>query len=825
MKLTPLMKQYWEVKDQHQDKVLLFRMGDFYEIFYEDAELAAPILNITLTQRNKKSNDKTPMCGFPHHSVATPISKLLAEGHKVAICDQVEDASQAKGLVKRAVTRVLTPGMVYDPETLNELDSVYLCSFDDKNIAFLETSTGEAFYYTCEKTSDYKKLIEMLNPVEFVVTSTQKVKMMNKGSYKQKTISAHDSLLGDYDGITPAARLLSYATQLQGESILKTISPFESKKTNKAMHLNSKAIGHLEIFKTYKGDKKNSFYETINKTKTAMGGRLLKQWLQFPLAQKELIIARQKRVSLWAENIGPLKSLREELKLVRDLERRIGKISTPNCQPRDIKSLSQSLESALKSIQLAKNDVVGVDTSVAEKIVSKFIDIFEDDLPATKNKGKFIRPGYHQQLDEFINLSEKSQDILLALEASEKEKTGISNLKIRYNNVFGYYIEVSKAHTSKVPDHYKRKQTLTNAERYVTQELQEIEDKVLSANSKRVELELRLFNDMVSEVLTCTGDLLLLSKKIAELDCLSSLAWLAIEKNYRPATIIDEGIVLKASRHPVVEAELKHKFVPNDITIKYGECVLLTGPNMAGKSTIMRQVALVVLLNQIGSFVPADKAELAIFNKIYTRIGASDSLSDGLSTFMVEMTETSELLKAADDRTLVVLDEIGRGTSTYDGLSLAQAILEFIVTKSKASTLFATHYHELAELESKYSGIKNAHMSIADGGKKDIQFLYMLENGPANKSYGIQVAQLAGLPVSVIKRASELLKVFEASQVSSGESFNLFSYDEGLEVEDEGSGISAEEQNLLDSVKSCDLNSLTPIEALNMISSWKELIK
>ncbi|MCB0350350.1 MAG: DNA mismatch repair protein MutS, partial [Bdellovibrionales bacterium] len=781
-KLTPLMQQFWEIKNQHLDKILFFRMGDFYEMFHDDAKIAAPILNIALTSRNKKSADDTPMCGIPYHSVAAPLGKLLAAGLKVAICDQLEDPDTAKGIVKRGVTRILSPGMVYDPETLSELSANFVAAFDNKTISFLDATTGECFYYetTTEKSDAISKkaieLLVLLQPSEIVLTKEQKESSEHLGKltfYKSEFNDLEENWPERFQNAPVSAkRLLTYATRMQGVHVLSAMQEFTRRELGGNMSLGANTLKHLEVFQSYRGEDRGSLFYAINRTKTSAGARLLKSWLQFPLLSKEILNSRYERIEKWMGKPSELKILRQALGQMGDIERRLTKISYSNCHVRDLMSLMNSLQVGLQISPLIpelNENPHNKKVQQIEKIANQILKTLIDDLPLNMKSGGYIRTGVRADLDELISLSENGQKLLLELEAREKEATGISSLKVRYNNVFGYYIEVTNSHKDKVPDHYKRKQTLANAERYITQELDELERKILSSREKRVQLEELVLKELRDFILSQGTLILEVAQKWSELDVLSALSWLAMEQRYvRPRLSHqavngqngDMNLYIEGSRHPVVEQEVKKTFVPNSISIRGGECLLLTGPNMAGKSTLMRQVAVTALMAQAGSFVPAKAADLPIFEQIFTRIGASDSLSEGLSTFMVEMKETAEMLQGAGERTLVVLDEVGRGTSTYDGMSLAQAILEYLVESAKSLTLFATHYHEITDLAKKHTQIHNAHMGVQEHGQ-DIQFLYTLKSGPANKSYGIQVAKLAGLPDTVVKRAAVLLREHE----------------------------------------------------------------
>ncbi len=823
--MTPLMRQYWDIKAAHEDKILLFRMGDFFEMFFDDAKRAAPILGIALTQRNKKSEDETPMCGMPHHSIAGPINKLLKQGLKVAICDQIEDPKTAKGIVKRAVTRVLTPGMVYDPETLEQTQSNYLACLEGQVLACVETSTGEGFYFDDLQPADIKRLLGLL-PIAELVMSPEAESAPFHG-----LVSRHPNLaLAKSSEPAAVLRILSYIESLGGAETLQTLKAFEKRSLHHRLDLSPVVLRHLEVFSTYKGEGIGSLFEAIDRTKTSGGARALRQWLLFPLTSPSEIRDRQNKIQTWVQDPGKLKALREVLAQMGDIERRLGKISQPQCNGRDLLALAASIEAGLSALEIAGLATeFGHLRTLSEEISRTLVE----DPPLQIRQGHLIQKGYSPVLDELITLSTDSQSLLAQMEAREKEQTGISSLKIRYNNVFGYYIEVTNTHADKVPKHYMRKQTLTNAERYTTDELVELEKKVLSAQSKRADLEYEIFEALRKQALNLAPGLSNLATACGELDVVAALAWLAIERRYvRPEFTADGSLEIKASRHPVVEQTVKKQFVANDLHLSAKGCLLLTGPNMAGKSTLMRQVALTAMLAQIGSFVPADSAKLPIFDHIFTRIGASDQLSEGLSTFMVEMTETAEMLKKSTKSSLLILDEIGRGTSTFDGMSLAQAILEYLLMNKGAMTFFATHYHELTSLEEKYPQLKNAHMTVLEKAG-EIRFLHTLKLGPAQKSYGIQVARLAGLPSEITERASGLLKGLENKSsrgaggvaAASGAQLSLM---DAMMMQTESSiavGPSDELKVVLKTLRDYPLSTQTPIEAMNQIAKWQEALK
>lgn len=815
------MRQYAQIKADCPDDILLFRMGDFYELFGDDAVKAAPIIGLTLTCRNKKSGDTTPMCGFPHHSMAGPIQKLLAAGLRVAICDQVEEKSQLEkgALVKRQITRRLSPGMVFDPDTLDQKTGHYMMSFDDQHIAFLDSTTAEAFYYTNDQDFDY--FFEAFNIVEILLQN------------ESQKIQPPELICVTYLGLAGSKQedcrdvLLNYVSSTQGENFAKSFDGFKLYERSKALNLTSKVFKHLEIFKNYEGDTFGSLFETINKTTTPAGSRKLKHWLRNPLCDADEISRRHDEIEKWTKDFLRLKKMREILKSLGDLERRTLKITSPSSGPRDLIRLADSLEvlKGLNTYLTFEDSVFKSITDISELISSSI----KEDAPVQFASGQFIAMGYSAELDEVINLADNAQELIQQMEAREREATGVSSLKIRYNSVFGFYIEVSKVHSQKVPSHYIRKQTLVSSERYTTEELQVLEEKVLLSKTKRIELELMALALIKDQVLLRSKDFLRVCHKVAEVDVLSSLAWLSIERKYvRPELRNDGSLILIKSRHPVVEVNM-NKFIANDITLEQGQCLLITGPNMAGKSTVMRQVALSVVLNQMGSFVPATHAVMPIYQTLHTRIGASDFLSQGLSTFMVEMSETAELLEQAGPHSLIILDEIGRGTSTYDGLSLAQAILEELLSK-KASFMFSTHYQELTALADKNPQVQNRSMGV----KKDkdrIFFEYVFKNGAAEKSYGIEVAKIAGLKEHVIKRASELLKSYESPGLNAHASSS--SPAQSLNAHASGSlqlsflDMPALQQDpkileLIAKVKSFSTNEATPLEALNEISKWQK---
>lgn len=775
--LTPLMKQYWEIKALHKDKILFFRMGDFFEIFYDDAVLAAPLLGITLTQRNKKSEDTTPMCGMPHHSIANSINKLLSLGHRVALCDQIEDPKLAKGIVKRAVTRVLTPGMVFDTDQLKETESHYVGAFDTDSLALVDTTTGESFYFQPLSIKQRNQLLSILPVAEMVFKKDlNKPESENfKNQFPQITCSEFD--FDNHSNIVNqnlpfSARLVeSYILNLSPVEIKSILRPFEKRTLQGRMEIGFNSIKHLEIFSNYKGEEKGSLFSAINRTLTASGARKLRHWLRFPLVDSELILKRQSYIEFFREHLFELKKTREILPQMGDIERRLTKIAQPQRHGRDLTTLAHAVQAGLQALEISSSSLPlseNLNPQLLYSVSEQILNTIVQDAPLSVKNGHIIKKGVSSELDEIIDLSTNAQSLIQNLENQEKEKTGISSLKVRYNSVFGYYIEVTNTHKDKVPSYYQRKQTLSNAERYCTDELIELERKVLSAQTRRNDLEFSIFEELCRQILSLSAEFTTLASHCSEVDIYSSLAWLSLEENYcKPLFTTERQLELQESRHPVIEQFQKQqnkesfvRFVSNSVKLNQRECYLITGPNMAGKSTLMRQVALTAIMAQVGSYVPATFARLPIYDSVYTRIGASDQLTEGLSTFMVEMTETAEMLDKAGPHSLLILDEVGRGTATFDGLCLAQSILEYIINNLQSHVMFATHYHELVQLEKKYSEIKNVHMQIQEKNGQ-IEFCYLLSPGAALKSYGIQVADLAGLPKEVIRKAESLLKKYE----------------------------------------------------------------
>lgn len=841
--LTPLMKQYWEVKNQHPDKIVFFRMGDFYELFYEDAQTAAPLLGITLTSRNKKSQEQTPMCGVPHHSVANNINKLLSLGLKVAICDQVEDPKLAKGIVKREVTKILTPGMVFDFDTLESSKSNFIACFVKDFVYFYDVSTFESFKIAFSNERELKKIISAFDVSE-VLCQEEHFSWL-KGIVKTLT-KITPNVLKD-EGELELLNYIKYLNPAWKAPVDQTglgMVLFKERTLNSRLNLSLNTVKHLELFESYKGDDQQSLFAVINHTKTAAGSRKLKSWLRFPLTQKENILFRQNRVQFFLDKPHVLKKVREVLSYVSDFERKLAKIDQSQCLVRDVQGLFSSTNACYETLSVLQQSEYPAFSNNLQKFKQlndfseKKLSQLAEEPPLSLRLGGLFKKNVFSDLDEWIELATNSQSLVAEMELREKQRTGISSLKIRYNQVFGYYIEITNTHSDKVPEEYKRKQTLTNAERFYTEELLELEKKVLQAQTRRGELEYEYFEQLKKEILSQASLFLELADLISEVDCLTSLAWLALESNYRkPIISTGENLRLVQGRHPVVERVLSHRFIPNSLEMKSNSCWLVTGPNMAGKSTLMRQVALIQILAQMGSYVPCDECELPILESIHTRIGASDNLSEGLSTFMVEMVETAEMLKEATSKSLVLLDEIGRGTATYDGLSLAEAIVDYLVSHVKSYTLFATHYHELTEFEKKYVQVKNVHMAISEKNGQ-IEFLHILKQGPAGKSYGIQVAELAGMPKEVTELAKKYLAgktaapVATTASVQAPEGITLSAPTIGaapqLALFDQDQVLSSEVEvfrEIRKKINKIDISKTTPLQALIHLNTLKENIE
>ena len=865
--LSPMMKQYFEIKEKNKDSILFFRLGDFYEMFFDDAKLASRELDLTLTGRDCGQKERAPMCGVPFHSCESYIARLVQKGYKVAICEQTEDPAKAKGLVKRDIIRVITPGTVIESGMLDEGKNNFISSAFMANkkigLSFCDISTGELFITEISGEDLQDQLQDQLssyNPREILIGGeivnfktlpnfikeklSASVEMLTddefgysicldamKNQFKENDVN---SIKDKKEMVSSVGALLSYlkVTQITG---YERINTFEVYNENQYMNLDYNTRRNLELTRTMMNkEKKGSLIWLLDKTKTAMGKRLLRYWLEHPLLNIGTILNRQSAIADLVDDTVQRLEITESLIGIFDIERLMTKIVYGNANARELRSLCGAFE----NLPQIKNLISKFDSSLMRKLtedIDPLEDIYqlidtaiEEEPPFSVREGGLIKEGYNEELDAVRSDMNNSTSLLAQIELEQKEKTGIPKLKVGYNRVFGYYIEVTNSYKDKVPEEYIRKQTLTNCERYITQELKDLEGRILGAKDRSFGMEYAIFDDIRKVVANNLDRIEKTAKAIATLDVLTSLANVASDNNYtRPEVNQSSKIILKDSRHPVVEALLSGApFVPNDVTLDNdsNRVAIITGPNMAGKSTYMRQVALIVLMAQMGSFVPASYAEIGVVDSIFTRVGASDDLASGQSTFMVEMNEVANIVKKATKNSLLILDEIGRGTSTYDGMSIARAVLEFVADKKKlgAKALFATHYHELTVMENLLDGVKNYNIAVKKRGD-DITFLRRIIPGGADDSYGIEVAKLAGLPDWIIKRAKEILKELTSGKTDDKETFaNISPHnnedDMQLNLLDTASNA------VTDKLKSVDVNTLTPIEAMNLLYELKNMI-
>ncbi|MCI5801841.1 MAG: DNA mismatch repair protein MutS [Oscillospiraceae bacterium] len=869
-KLSPMMEQYFSIKSKHQDQILFFRLGDFYEMFYDDAKTASRELELTLTGRDCGQEERAPMCGVPYHSCEAYIARLIKKGYKVAICEQMEDPALAKGLVKRDVIRVITPGTIVETSMLDESANNYIasiwCEGEGFGACFTDISTGELHVTEYAGQDFQNKLTQELGrfaPSEAVFTEALLDKKTVVGFIKEK-LGCSATLMtegefspGDSEAVvkqhfhvedlsqlsledkplcrSAVAMLLVYLKETQKVGLERLLS-IDYYNESQFMNLDLIARRNLELTRTMRtGEKKGSLLWVLDKTRTAMGKRMMKSFLDQPLINPAIINKRLNAVEeLYRDGV-----LRQELEAdlagVFDLDRLMTKVVFGSANPRDLKAIQATAErlpalreklAEVKSIFL--RDIYD-HLDPLEDVARLISDAIREEPPVVLKDGGVIRPGYHPPLDELRDLVAHSKEYLAGIEAREKERTGIKTLRIGYNRVFGYYLEVSKSYADKVPADYIRKQTLTNGERYITEELKVLEEKILGASDQIIRLEQTLFDEVRTRIADQVSRTQSTSSAVARLDVFCSFASVARENNYaRPEVNLSGDLVIEDGRHPVVEALLSGApFVPNDTNLNRTDrqIAIITGPNMAGKSTYMRQVALIVLMAQIGSFVPASAASIGVVDGIYTRVGASDDLSSGQSTFMVEMNEVAYILRHATARSLLILDEIGRGTSTFDGMSIARAVLEYIADKKKlgAKTLFATHYHELTAVEEDLDSVKNYNIAVKKRGD-DITFLRRIIPGGADDSYGIEVSKLAGIPDWVIQRAHEILGQLEDGQAVTVEKKKgkkqpptELSDGQMTFLPEAGDAVSAR-------LRQVDVNTLTPIEALNLLYELKGLL-
>lgn len=865
---TPMMSQYLEIKENCKDCLLFFRLGDFYELFFEDAITTVAELDIALTKKSCGKKDgkslKVDMCGVPFHSADGYIAKLIEKGHKVAICEQVEDPKNMSGkIVKRDVVRVVTAGTVIDTNILEESKNNYImCLFENKagiGVSVCDVSTGE-FLTIQFSLSEKSKVIDEIakyNPSEIIcnskfslVSNVEKVfgiKIYTCLDFYFEIDNAKDTLLKHFDVlnlsgfgideepilISVSGALMRYLLDTQKNN-LSHISNVKKYTTNKYMSLDISSRRNLELTETIREkSKKGSLLWVLDKTKTPMGARLIRKWIEQPLIDKEDIENRLLAVEYIKNNTLDKVDLIDYLSKIKDMERLIGKISYQTANARDLISLKNSFKNLpeikqilLKSnTQLIKNICADFDT--LEDLYNIICSAIQEEPPFSIREGDIIKDGFNEQIDNFREAKNKGTSWLLDLEEKEREKTGIKNIKIRYNKVFGYYIEVTNSYLSLVPDDYIRKQTLANCERFITEELKKIEEAILGADEKLVGIEYEEFCKVRNHLADNIGRIQKMANIIATLDVLLSFAEVAIKNNYKKPNMLDDkngNINISLGRHPVVELLVEDSFIPNNTILdkEKNRLAIITGPNMAGKSTYMRQVALIVLMAQIGSFVPCDDADICIVDRIFTRVGASDDLATGQSTFMVEMSEVANILNNATDKSLLILDEIGRGTSTFDGLSIAWAVLEHIAERIGARTLFATHYHELTEIEGKIDGVNNYCVEIKDNGD-DIIFLRKIIKGGATSSYGIHVAKLAGIPGRVIDRANEILEILNVCDATKTSNVNIQNLDEKNEDEEDFYYNASTKRTILfvdeleKEFKSLDIDNISPREA------WQKL--
>ena len=858
--VSPMMQQYFEIKKQHPNEILFYRVGDFYEMFYDDALTASRELELTLTGKNCGKEERAPMCGVPYHSYETYMARLIAKGYKVAICEQMEDPALAKGLVKRDIIRVVTPGTVIESSMLSEDKNNYLCSIYCKRrrgrwragVCFADISTGEARatelnaekiggaiitelcrympseILICPPMLDFKDVTAYIKQhtsalVELREESCYKDALMESTMEGQFGKDWRQTLGYEEDALVPyaVAALLNYLQETQKHG-LERIKTVENYADAQYMRLSPVTRANLELTETMRGrEKRGTLLWVLDKTETSMGKRMLRSWIEQPL------VARLSAVqALYTANIARA-DLKEALSHVFDIERLTTRILYGSATPREVKALGDTCarlpevkeQAAACGAPLLQQLADQIDP--LEDLLQKITSALVDDPPATLKDGGAIRAGYNSEVDELRDIMHGGKGYLANLEAKLREETGIPKLKIGFNKVFGYYIEVSRSYTDSVPDSFTRKQTLTTGERYITPELKELENKILGANERLLVLEHQLFADLLSEISAQVVRIQRTALAVAQLDVLAGFAEVSVQNNYVLPVVDQSGVIeIKEGRHPVIEQMLKGTlFVPNDTLLDESEnrMLLITGPNMAGKSTYMRQNALIALMAQIGCFVPAASAHIGVVDAIFTRVGASDDLAAGQSTFMVEMTEVAEILRHASKNSLVILDEIGRGTSTFDGMSIARAVVEYICNNIGCKTLFATHYHELTSMDKDIYGVKNYNIAVKKRGE-DITFLRRIVAGPADDSYGIEVAKLAGLPSSVTKRAHAVLRQLEANAPGRNQTMQL-----DFETVEAYNNPSVPSE-VVDKLHSVDIETLTPLEALNFLYELKNVL-
>ena len=866
-KLSPMMAQYFEIKKQYPGVILFFRLGDFYEMFFDDAKIASRVLDLVLTGKDCGQGERAPMCGVPFHSSDSYIAKLVSYGYKVAICEQVEDPATAKGLVKRDVVRVITPGTVIENNILDDGVNNYLCSVctlqNETGICFVDISTGEFHITAVGKEDEQEKIINQLStysPKEILVNSLAN-EFDDVVAFAKSRLDVTPEVLEDisFDFDSSTELILQTMNREQIDSLgigkskaavcalgsvilylrtnrktdeLEAPSEIEFYEETEFMSLDISARRNLELTRSMMtGDKRHSLLWVIDNTKTAMGKRMLRSWLERPLVNVSQISRRQNAVAELVDNSMLRDEIKELLTGVNDIERLLSRIAYSTANAKELRSLCTTVQRlpAIKALlegagsSMLRSIYDGIDT--LQDVYELINNAIVDEPPFSVREGGMIKAGYNEEIDSLHDIMNNGTSILTEIENREKEATGIPKLKVSYNKVFGYFIEVTNSYKHLVPETYIRKQTLTNCERYITQELKDLEGKVLGAKDRCVALEYETFCAVRSSVAGEVERIQKTAKALATLDSLASLAQVAFNNNYCCPQITTDGTLdIKDGRHPVVEALLNDTpFVPNDTLLDCSNnlCSIITGPNMAGKSTYMRQTALIVLMAQIGSFVPARSARISVCDAIFTRVGASDDLATGQSTFMVEMNEVSTILKNATDKSLIILDEIGRGTSTFDGMSFARAVLEYVVKKIGAKTLFATHYHELTAMEGMLKGVNNYSIAVKKRGD-DITFLRRIVHGGADQSFGIEVAKLAGVPSAVTKRAKAILKELEANRVEIDFKADNAVEEEETEEEVQFNFRAKSTEEMLELIKAIDINTLTPIEAMQTLYDLKK---
>ena len=863
---TPLMQQYKKIKEEYKNEILMFRLGDFYEMFFEDAKTASKELGLTLTKRNREKGQDVPLAGVPYHSVASYIAKLVEKGYSVAICDQVEDPKSATGIVKREVTRVITPGTIIDVDFLDKNNNNYIACIKINTteniaaIAYADITTGEFSVFEIKGKNFFEKALAEMNKIqaseilldektysEYIEIFKEKISFSGVKFTEVSNVKKAENFITSYFNImsvevfslkskdlaiSTSANLLHYIDELQKGNDLP-FSKIEYKNIDNIMELNISTQNNLNLVPKRNEETKGTLLGVLDNCITSVGSRELKKIIKNPFLNIEKIKQRQFYVDYFYNDVLLRESIREYLKDIYDIERIAGKIIYGTENGKDLLSLKDSIRKSLEIYRLLKEhqeikDILDIDVKILLDIYNKIELIINIEAPFSVREGGIIKDGYNSELDELRKISKLGKDFILEIEQREKERTGIKGLKIKYNKVFGYFIEVTKANEHLVPEDYIRKQTLVNSERYIVPDLKEYEEKVITAKSKIEALEYELFKQLTSEIKEHIDSLYKLANRIANLDIVSNFAHIATKNSYvKPE--MDEGEILeiKGGRHPIVETLIPSgTYVKNDIILDdKNNLIILTGPNMSGKSTYMKQVALNIIMAHIGSYVAADYAKIPIVDKIFTRVGASDDLLTGQSTFMLEMTEVASILNSATKKSFVVLDEIGRGTSTYDGISIATAITEYIHNVIGAKTIFATHYHELTELEKELERAINFRVEVKEDSK-NVVFLREIVKGGADKSYGIEVARLSGIPKEVLNRSRKILKKLETRKnliENKIKAEQMMLFGTGFE-EEETEILSENEVKVLDILKNMDLNSMSPLESLLKLNELKKIL-